>query len=295
MKYVYYPGCSLHGSSRPYDSSLRAVLTALGHDLEELDDWNCCGATMYMSVRETVALAVSARNLALAERKGDTLVAPCSACYTTLQKTNRYLRGIPRLRGQVDQALAEADLDYGLSVKVRHPLDIIVNHIGVETVLRHAKRRLDSLKIAPYYGCQIVRPEPGFDDPDWPTGMDDLFNALGAECVYFPDRVRCCGGMLMTTHPEVGEELTEDILVCAKRNGANVIVTTCPLCQMNLEGMQKPTNGNGGGKGDEGLIPVLFFTQLLGLALGVSADALDLKRSLVPLGDRLEALAGGRP
>jgi heterodisulfide reductase subunit B len=212
-------------------------------------------------------------------------MAPCSACYTTLQKTNRYLRSIPALNEQVGQALGEAGLSYDLSVKVRHPLDIIVNHIGVEMVLRKTRRRLDGLKIAPYYGCQIVRPEPGFDDRDWPTSMDDLFNELGAECVYFPDRVRCCGGMLMTTFPEIGEELTANILECARRNGADVVVTTCPLCQMNLETVQ---NGKNGGQ----TIPVVFFTQLLGLALGANAKEMDLHRSLVPLGKRLEALAG---
>ncbi len=245
-KYAYYPGCSLHGTCGPYDSSLKKVMAILDAELEELEDWNCCGATMYMSVRETVALSVSARNLALAEKQGGTLIAPCSACYTTLQKTNRYLRDIPKLREQVQGALREAGMSYDLSVTVRHPLDIIVNQIGVEVVARKAKRSLDGLKIAPYYGCQIVRPEPAFDDADWPTSMDDLFNKLGAECVYFPDRVRCCGGMLMTTFPDVGEELTGDILDCARRNGADVVVTTCPLCQMNLEAIQPGRSNDNG-------------------------------------------------
>lgn len=290
MKYTYYPGCSLEGGCGPYDRSLRRVMQSLGHELEELDDWNCCGATMYMSVKETVALSVSARNLALAERKGTTLVAPCSACYTALLKTNRYLREVPRLREQVDKALAEADLSYGGTVKVRHPLDIIVNDIGVDAVARRAVRWLDGLKIAPYYGCQIVRPDPGFDDREWPTSMDDLFGNLGAECVYFPCRVRCCGGMLMTTYPEVGNELTDEILECAARNGADVVVTTCPLCHMNLEGRQigrKITNG-------QTRLPVLFFTQLLGLVLGAAPEELDLHRSLIPMGDRLAAVAGAR-
>lgn len=288
MKYTYYPGCSLHGACGPYDTSLKRVMTLLGHELEELEDWNCCGATMYMSVRETVALSVSARNLALAEKSGTTLMAPCSACYTTLMKTNRYLRAVPKMREQVQEALAEADMSYDMTVKVRHPLDIIVNDIGVDSVVRKATRKLDGLKIAPYYGCQIVRPEQGFDDRDWPTSMDQLFGALGAKMVYYPDRVRCCGGMLITTYPDVGKELTGDLLETAIRNGADVIVTTCPLCQVNLEGYQdKGKTGNGKNE-----IPVLFFTQLLGLALGDSGKNLDLHRSMVPLGERLSALAG---
>jgi heterodisulfide reductase subunit B len=288
MKYTYYPGCSLHGACGPYDTSLKRVMTLLGHELEELDDWNCCGATMYMSVRETVALSVSARNLALAEKAGSTLMAPCSACYTTLMKTNRYLRDVPKMREQVAEALAEADMSYNMTVKVRHPLDIIVNDIGLDSVVRKAKRRLDGLKVAPYYGCQIVRPEQGFDDRDWPMSMDNLFSALGAEMVYFPDRVRCCGGMLMTTYPDVGRELTEGILDTAVRNRADVVVTTCPLCQVNLEANQD----NGKKTGGKEQIPVLFFTQLLGLALGESAKNMDLDKSLVPLGEQLSSLAG---
>lgn len=280
MKYAYYPGCSLEGACATYDRSLRKVMTMLGHELVELEDWNCCGATMYMSVRETVALSVSARNLALAEKIGEILIAPCSACYTTLQKTNRYLRELPELREEVNLALAEGGLTYGLNVKVRHPLDIIVNSVGVESVVHRAKRHLGGLKIAPYYGCQIVRPEPSFDDRDWPTSMDDLFNALGGECVYFPDRVRCCGGMLTTTYPEIGDELNSNVMKCAIKNEADVILTTCPLCQMNLETIP------------EKAIPVLCFTQLLGLALGASPEEMDLHRSLIPLGEPLGALAG---
>lgn len=296
MKYAYYPGCSLHGACGPYDRSLRKVMTALGHELEELQDWNCCGATMYMSLKETVAMSVSARNLALAEQHSPVLMAPCSACYTTLQKTNRYLRELPRLREEVSTALGEADLSYNLSVKVRHPLDIIVNQIGVETVVLMASRRLDGLKIAPYYGCQIVRPEPGFDDRDWPTSMDDLFTALGAECVYFPDRVRCCGGMLMSTAPQVGTELSKNILECAARNGADIVVTTCPLCLMNLETVQIGRKANPGTNGHTALnpVPILFFTQLLGYALGESAEDMDFHRSLVPMEGRLESLLGAR-
>lgn len=285
MKYAYFPGCSLEAAGRPYDHSLRRVMEALGQELSEVPDWNCCGATMYMSVKETVALALSARNLALAERMdAPALVAPCSACYTTLRKTHRCLAELPGMRAQVNEALAEAGLSYGLGVKVRHPLDVIVNDIGVATVVRKAKRRLDGLKIAPYYGCQIVRPGPTFDDPNWPTSMDDLFTSLGAECVYFPDRVRCCGGMLMTTEPEVGRDLTRKVLDCARRNGADAIATTCPLCQVNLEMVEA------GRTGDRPLA-IAVFTQILGLALGFSPQEMDLERGLVPLGERLAALA----
>ena len=204
MEYLYYPGCSLESSGKPYDESLRAVFRALGIGLRELEDWNCCGATMYMSVNEALSLAISARNLALAEQAGfRDLIAPCSACYTVLLKTNRFLRESPELRAKVDQLLGQVGLKYSLGVKVRHPLDVLVNEVGVEAIASAAKRSLEGIAFAPYYGCQIVRPERGFDDAEFPFTMDTLFQRLGARAVYFPLKTRCCGGMLMTTFPDV--------------------------------------------------------------------------------------------
>jgi heterodisulfide reductase subunit B len=272
MEYLYYPGCSLESAGRPYDESLRAVFHALGVQLEELDDWNCCGATMYMSIDEPTSLAISARNLALAAQdKRRDLVAPCSACYTVLLKTNRFLRDSPELKTKVDQILGRVGLRYDLSVNVRHPLDVLVNDVGVDTIAQVAKRNLGGFPYAPYYGCQIVRPERGFDDPEYPTKMDTLFEKLGAKAVYFPMKTRCCGGMLMTTSPEVALQLVKELLECAVENGAQAVVTTCPMCQVNVEAYQKRVNKRFGTSFD---IPVLFFTQLLGLALGCSEKEL---------------------
>jgi heterodisulfide reductase subunit B len=288
MEYLYYPGCSLESASRHYDESLRAVFRALGVTLRELEDWNCCGATMYMSVDKPTAVAISARNLALAEGDGGhDLVAPCSACYTVLLKTNHLLRESPELRARVDQILGEAGLRYQLTVRVRHPLDVLMNDVGVETIAKAARRSLNGLPFAPYYGCQIVRPERGFDDPEYPTKMDALFDKLGATAVYFPMKTRCCGGMLMTTFPGVCLELVKDLLECAVQNGAQCVATTCPLCQVNLEAYQKRINKKFGTAFN---IPVIFFTQLLGVALGCSEKELGLHRTLVPPGTQLAAL-----
>jgi heterodisulfide reductase subunit B len=281
MEYLYYPGCSLESAGKPYDESLRAVFSALGIKLSELEDWNCCGATMYMSVDETTSLAISARNLALSERNGSReLVAPCSACYTVLLKTNRFLRESPELKEKVDRVLGEAGLRYDLTVTIRHPLDVLVHVVGLEAIARAAKRRLERLTVAPYYGCQIVRPERGFDHDEFPMAMDQLFEALGARCAYFPLKTRCCGGMLMTTFPKVCLQLIKDLLECASENGADCIVTTCPLCQMNVEAYQKRVNR---AFGTSYQVPVLYFTQLLGLALGCSETELGLQRNLIPL------------
>ena len=290
MRYTYFPGCSLESTAKGYDLSLRAVFRLLGLDLRELDDWNCCGATAYMSVAETMALAVSARNLALAEREGAgvDLVAPCSACYLVLHKTHRYLAEQPELRRRVGEALAEGDLAYRGTLRIRHPLDVLVNDVGLEAIAAKAVRNLEGARVAPYYGCQIVRPERGFDDREVPMWLDHLFRRLGADVVDFPMKVRCCGGMLMTTAEDVGLRLSGDILACAQDSGANVLVTTCPMCQMNLEAYQGEI-GRALRRRVE--VPIVFFTQLLGLALGASAEELGIPLNLVPLGPELATLA----
>jgi len=280
MEYIYYPGCSLESAGKPYDDSLRAVFRALGIGLRELEDWNCCGATMYMSVDEALSMAVSARNLALAEQAGfRDLIAPCSACYTVLVKTNRFLKESPELKAKVDHLLGQVGLKYSLSVKVRHPLDVLVNDVGIEAIASAAKRSLEGVAFAPYYGCQIVRPERGFDDSEFPSAMDTLFQGLGAHPVYFPLKTRCCGGMLMTTFPDVCLQLVKDLLECAAENGAECIITTCPLCQVNVEAYQKTVNKR---FGTAYQIPVMYFTQLLGHALGCSGKELGLDKNLVP-------------
>jgi heterodisulfide reductase subunit B len=287
MEYLYYPGCSLEFSGRAYDESLRAVFRALDVELKELEDWNCCGATMYMSVDEAISLAISARNLALAEQNGSLgLIAPCSACYAVLAKTNRFLQNSPELKSKVDNFLAKGGLTYNMTVAVRHPLDVLVNDVGVETIARAAKRSLAGFRLAPYYGCQIVRPERGFDDREFPLTMDRLFERLGAASVYFPLKTRCCGGMLMTTFPDVALHLVNDLLECATENGANCVITTCPLCQVNLEAYQKRLKKKFGKSYN---IPVMFFTQLLGLALGCSETELGLQRNLIALEAPLRA------
>jgi heterodisulfide reductase subunit B len=243
---------------------------------------------MYMSVDETTSLAISARNLALSEQSGSReLIAPCSACYTVLLKTNRFLRDSPELKRKVDVILGGAGLKYDLTVAVRHPLDVLVNDIGIEVIARTAKRTLEGITFAPYYGCQIVRPERGFDDREFPTTMDRLFESLGAKCTYFPLKTRCCGGMLMTTFPEVCLELVKELLACAAENEAQCIATTCPLCQMNLEAYQKRVNKMFKTSYE---VPVLCFTQLLGIALGCSEHELGLQRNLIALKAPLSAL-----
>ncbi len=284
MQYIYYPGCSLESSSKSYDVSTKWVFKNLEQELIELDDWNCCGATMYMSIKETISLIISARNLALAEKMNGQIVAPCSSCYTILNKTNRILKENFILRAKVDQALKKAGLKYNLTVTVRHPLDVLVNDVGIDTIVSKEKRKLNGIKIAPYYGCQIVRPNAIFDDREDPTTMDTLFEALGAKSVYFPMKVRCCGGMLMTTFEDISLKLCKEILECSTENEADLIITTCPLCQINLEAYQDKINKV---YNTQFHIPILFFTQLLALSLGANEAEVGLGHHLIPLEDTL--------
>jgi len=279
MNYSYYPGCSLEASAKGYDESVKYVFSELGHELIEIDDWNCCGATYYMATKETISLVISARNLAIAEKQGMDIIAPCSSCYTILYKTNHILKNNRILREKVNQALRKVGLEYNLNVEVRHPLEVLVNDVGIDTIASKAKISLGGLKIAQYYGCQIVRPERGLDDKDDPQMMDNLCKALGAENVYFPMKTQCCGGMLMTTYPDVGLGLNKKLLECAKENSADIIITTCPLCQINLEAYQNKINKK---FETDFKIPVLFFTQIVGHALGGSPRELGLNRSLIP-------------
>jgi heterodisulfide reductase subunit B2 len=276
--YAYYPGCSLETAASPYDKSVREVFKALGINLHEIEDWNCCGATMYMSVNNTVAYSISARNLALAQKMGMDVCAPCSSCFTILQKTNRYIDWDPKEREKINQALAAANLVYDKPVAVRHPLDILVNEIGLDTIKAKVVNSLAGLKVAPYYGCQIVRPYGYFDDVDDPVTMNKLLQALGAEVTHYPGKVRCCGGMLMTTEENIALKLNLGLLQAAVDNGAEMIATACPLCQMNLEAYQNKINQAFGKNFN---IPIVYFTHLVGVALGMSPAKMGLDKLLV--------------
>lgn len=277
--FAYYPGCSLEMTASSYDKSVREVFRVLGIGLHEIEDWNCCGATMYISVKKIVGYAISARNLALAQNMGMDICAPCSSCYTILGKTNRHIVWDPKEREKINVALASAGLSYDKTVTVRHPLDILVNDVGLDAIKAKVVRRLDGIKVAPYYGCQIVRPHGHFDDKDDPVTMDNLLKALGAEVTYYPNKVRCCGGMLMTTQEEIALKLNNSLLQAAVDNGADMIATACPLCEMNLEAYQGKINRQFGTNFN---IPIVYFSHLVGIALGVMPKSMGLESLIIP-------------
>ena len=278
-QYTYYPGCSAEGANKAYHTSARCVSETLGVELVDLPDWNCCGASTYTSVDQKRAMALSARNLALAEREARDLVAICSGCFCALSKTNRYLAESEALARELSGALDAAGLEYRGTVRVRHLLDVFVNDVGQARIRDSVAKSLSGLRVAPYYGCQLSRPKGMFGDPEFPTEMDDLLSWLGAEPVRYPLKAKCCGGMLMTTRSDVCETLVLRLLSAAVEAEAECIATICPLCQINLEAYQNRINKRFGTRFD---MPIFYFTQLTGLALGLGEKELRFRDNLTP-------------
>lgn len=280
MKYAYFPGCSLKGTGRAYEESLLPVLRHLGVEVQEIEDWNCCGATAYMAVDEGKACAAAARNLALAERTGlRQMLAPCSACYLVLNKAQHYLNEYPAMRRVVTRALDSVGLQCRGDTAVRHPLDVLLHDVGLDAIQQKVTRPLTGLKVAPYYGCQIVRPYATFDDQANPVSMDQLLAALGATVVRWPLKTKCCGGSLTGTLPEAGLRLCYNLLKEALKRGADVIATVCPLCQFNLDSYHAKIAA----RWEPVRIPTVYFSQLMGLAFGLPAEQTVLRRGMVPL------------
>ena len=289
MRYLYYPGCSAEATGKAYDVSTRAVFAKLGVELEELDDWNCCGATSYFSVREMESFAIAARNLSIAQKQGDDdLCVICNACYTTLAKTNRYMNESDAVFKAVNGALGAVDRAYDGQKAVRHVMDILINDVGLEAIADKVTRRLTGLRVAPYYGCQFSRPMGTFDDVQFPTTMDRLFETLGADVITEYDaKTDCCGGMMMLTKAEGALRLCHELLTAARQDDAQVIVAACPLCEMNLEAYQPKVNAT---FGTDFNIPVMYFTQLAGLALGVDPRKLAVDKQVTSCESLLAAI-----
>jgi len=288
MKYLYYPGCSLEGTSLEYNISTRVLMDAMDVQLEEIEDWNCCGATAAESNSHLLSYVLPARNLALAEKMKDSnqILVPCSACYLNLKKVEVAIKKDKDLLKKINKVLAEEDLVLNGDVTVRHLLDVLSNDIDIETIKEVSQNKLSGLTIAPYYGCQCLRPFVVFDDPEDPHSMDKLIQATGAQLFEWDMGGQCCGASNTSTKPEAGMALVGRILKSAK--GADAILTVCPMCQMNLESSQKKISHKEGMDLD---IPVLFLPQFLGLAMGKTKEEVRLDLNLSNTGRLIKARA----
>ncbi|MBW1867931.1 MAG: CoB--CoM heterodisulfide reductase iron-sulfur subunit B family protein [Deltaproteobacteria bacterium] len=277
MKYIYYPGCSLEGTALEYNNSTQATLQAMGAELVELEDWTCCGASAAEATSYLLSMVLAARNLALAERMDADadIMVPCSACYLNLRRVEEHVLQDAGLSAKINEALKEEGLEYSGGIRVRHLLDVLSTDFDMEAIKPLVKKDLSGLRVAPYYGCQALRPYSDFDDPQDPQSMVPLIEAIGAQIHPWTEGAKCCGAALMTTKKEVALELTAGLLRAAR--GADCIVTICPMCEMNLEAFQKPISK----ALEEDLgIPVLYLPQLMGLAFDLPEKELKLNLNL---------------
>ena len=292
---AYYPGCSLHGTSREFDESLRAVAAELGIGLTEIADWSCCGASSGHTTDHLLGVALPARNLALAEAQGfDTVVAPCAACYNRMSAARLAIATEDGLAEQIPDILGHP---FANSVHVHNAVELLRDAstiIEEKVAATLAPNPLEGVKLAAYYGCLLVRPFEvcGYDDPEQPTSMDDVINACGADDVDWDMKVECCGGAFSVSRTASVLRLGRAIIDNARAHGAEAIVVACPLCHSNLDLRQKAMAQRG-----EEPMPILFVTQMVGLALGLAPVDLGLGRHFVdtePLIARLVQQAAER-
>jgi len=314
MEIGYFPGCTLKTKATGLDDSVKDTARVLGHELIEIPDWTCCGATFSLAADNVMALAAPVRILANARKVGDKVVTVCAGCYNVLKRANYAVRHDEEKLKKITDFI---EAEYVGDVTVLHYLEFLKNEVGFDAIAKLVKRNLGELKVVPYYGCQMLRPhkELMFDDPEAPMMMDELLRAIGCNVLEFPHKVECCGAFLtVCTDPsaragsaagsgaaEAGSEAgVEDvargavsecsftILDAAVRRGADMVVLTCPLCQFNLDSAQEEIQKQ---RSNFKKIPIVYFTQLLALALGLDGSkyALDAKHHYVDPSEVLKA------
>jgi len=288
MSYAFFPGCSLDGAAKDFHRSTLAVAARLGLSLPELNDWICCGSTAAHASDPLLAIALPAQSLSNAG--GSTVAVACAACYSRLKTANHHISGDAALRARVAQVIGR---DYDGQTPVAHLLEILCREVGLARVASAITRPLAGLKVACYYGCLLARPPQitNFDDPENPTLMDQLLETAGAAPVEWPHKTECCGASFSITNPAVVLQLGNQILAMAQAAGADCIATACPLCQLNLDLRQRDMESVSGRRYN---LPVFYFTQLLGLAMGCPADELSLGSLVVEPKALLEAKGIGR-
>jgi heterodisulfide reductase subunit B len=268
LKIGYYPGCSLSGTGREYDLSLKKVLSFLDVELEEINDWSCCGATSAHATNHLLSTALPARNLFLAKKQNlSELLAPCAACYNRLIVSQHEIEKNPQLKKQTFELFGEND-SKGISI-----INIIelFQKIGKDKIIEKKQSDLKGIKAACYYGCLLVRPFEitGFDDSEQPHSMEEIISAAGAVHIDWNFRMECCGASHSIAHKEIVVDLSEKIINDAALHGADVIVVACPMCHSNLDMRQRAMKNNK-------KMPILYLSEFIGLALGIKAEELGL-------------------
>jgi heterodisulfide reductase subunit B2 len=258
LKVSYYPGCSLHATAKEYDQSVKAVSAGLGIELKEVEDWSCCGATAAHSTNYKLSVALPARDLISAEKDDLDVMVPCAACFNRFKSAQHQLKEDAELKKEIEKVVGKP---YKGSITIRNPIDIIANDIGLDTLKSKVKKPLAGLKPVAYYGCLLLRPPEvcQFDDYENPVLLDKMMAAIGAEPKQWSYKTDCCGGSLSISKTPIVKKMADKFMTMAREADANCIVVACPLCMANLE-MRASANVR---------IPVFYFTELLGIAMGL--------------------------
>lgn len=277
MKYSYFPGCSLVGTSKEFDESTRSVCQKMDIELNELPDWNCCGATSAHSLSPLLSVALPSRNLRIAEKEGQHVIVPCAACFNRMKVADHTLRHNAEMSRKIEDLL---DYKYEGTIKILHVLELFDQLVGVEKIAEKVVRPLTNLKLVCYYGCLLVRPHDimNFDDPENPMIIDRLVSATGAQALDWSCKTECCGGSLSLTRDDIVCDLVAQLIGMAKEAGADGIVVACPLCGQNLEMRQREN------------FPIFYFTELLGFAFNIKECEDWFDRHLVDVHSLLRSL-----
>ena len=287
MRVAVYWGCLIPTIQYSYEMSIRATMPQLGLELVELNNVSCCG-TPIQSVNMFAALYLAARNLAIAEKTGlDDLLLPCNGCYLSLSEAKHLLSQDDKLKERINNVLKEENLRYEGSIKIWHTINLLHDLVGDKRIREAVKHPLNGLRLAVHYGCHILRPSTlqPVDDSENPKKMDELVEWLGAKNVLYPERLDCCGYMLLLSHPDAALTFSGLKLKAVQDWRADALVVSCPSCQMMFDMRQKSSGATTGAKLD---LPVLYYTQLLGLAMDIPTERLGLNLNRSPIDELLQ-------
>ncbi len=268
MELSYYPGCTAHSTAIEYEKSIEAVLKVLGINIKEIEDWNCCGSGPAKNISEELVINLSARNIKIAEKEGKDLLVPCAGCFNSLKRSEYALKD-DKKREEIEKTV---DFNFQGNISIKYILDIFME-LGINKIKENVKKELNQIKAVCYYGCAILRPSEvvSCNKPEQPDSIDILMKAIGVDVLDWPSKVDCCGGDAALTNPQLASKLIGKIVDYAKEAGANCIVTSCGLCQANIDTKQNMDNP----------LPVLYFTELIGEAFQVSDRSSWWKKHIV--------------
>ena len=271
MEISYYPGCTVKTKGKGFEESALAAFDALGVKLMELSNWNCCGTVFNLATDDLVHHLAPLRNLIRVKEEGAVRVTTlCAMCYNTLKRANLLIREDADKQEKITNFMDDEETTYSGEVEIVHPLELLRDEIGYETLKEKVTHPLHGLKVVPYYGCMLLRPsEIGLDSMEEPRILEDFLRALGAEVIHEPMRTECCGSYHTVNAPDTVADRAFAILSSAQRRGGEVVVLSCPLCEFNLDHRQKDVIKKYVGFKQ---MPVLYFTQLLALSLGLGAE-----------------------